>query len=166
MTRRWNAMLATAVVLAVTGCGEDDEVAAPPSTATSTAPPPATTPAAPKRTGTLIKLDGSDFGRILFDGRGQAIYLFTKDARERTRCFGACAEAWPPVYTRGEPRAGRGVEQTLLGTIRRGGRLQVTYAGRPLYFYAHEGLNEVRCQDVEEFGGTWLVVKGDGKAVR
>jgi predicted lipoprotein with Yx(FWY)xxD motif len=58
------------------------------------------------------------------------------------------------------------VRQALLGTIRREGRLQVTYAGQPLYFYAHEGPNQVLCQDVDEFGGTWLVVKGSGEPVR
>ncbi len=155
--------------LALAGCGADDEEPASPRTAApvSTTPPPTTATApAPKPTGTLIKLAGSDYGRILFDGRGQAIYLFTKDGRGRTRCFGACADAWPPVYTRGEPRAGPGVRQALLGTIRREGRLQVTYAGQPLYFYAHEGPNQVLCQDVDEFGGTWLVVKASGEPVR
>jgi predicted lipoprotein with Yx(FWY)xxD motif len=122
--------------------------------------------AAAKPTGTLIRLKGSQFGKVLFDGRGQAIYLFTKDARSRTRCFGECARAWPPVYTRGTPRAGAGVNARLLGTIGRGTRRQVTYRGRPLYFYAHEGRNVVTCQNVDEFGGTWLVVRGSGAAVR
>lgn len=170
MTRRRIAVPAVLAALALAGCGEDEETERPasaPAPAAST-PSPATTAApapAPRRTGTLIKLADSQFGRILFDGRGQAIYLFTRDMPDRTRCFGACAEAWPPVYTRGEPRAGPGVSQRLLGTIERDGRRQVTYRGRPLYLYAHEGPNEVTCHDVAEFGGTWLVVKRDGKPV-
>ena len=38
----------------------------------------------------------------------------------------------------------------------------MTYAGHPLYFYAHEGTYEVLCHDVVEYGGTWLVVRTDG----
>ena len=44
----------------------------------------------------------------------------------------------------------------------RHGTRQVTYGGHPLYFYAHEGKYQVLCHDVEEFGGTWLVVRPDG----
>jgi Secreted repeat of unknown function len=61
----------------------------------------------------------------------------------------------------------RGVKQSLIGTVRRrSGRLQVTYNGWPLYYYAHEGPREVKCQNVNEFGGLWLVVKANGRLVR
>jgi predicted lipoprotein with Yx(FWY)xxD motif len=51
----------------------------------------------------------------------------------------------------------------LLGVTRRDdGSRQVTYAGHPLYFSAHEGSYEVLCHDVVEYGGTWLVVRPDG----
>src|SRR5688572_22129991 len=116
MTLYRNCALAALATAALAGCGEDDEQAATPTTAppAATTAAPATTATTPaKPTGTPIKLAGSDYGRILYDGRGQAIYLFTKDGRDRTRCFGACAEAWPPVYTKGEPRAVAGVRQSL-----------------------------------------------------
>jgi len=101
---------------------------------------------------------------MLFDSKKQAIYIFERDHADRTVCYGACAEAWPPVFTRGKPRAGEGVRQSLLGTVeRRDGRRQVTYAGRPLYLYAHEGPGEVRCHNVNLNGGLWWVVGPDGK---
>jgi hypothetical protein len=48
-------------------------------------------------------------------------------------------------------------------TQRRDGTTQVTYAGHPLYYYAHEGRGQVLCHDVVEFGGTWLVVTPTGE---
>jgi hypothetical protein len=40
----------------------------------------------------------------------------------------------------------------------------VTYAGHPLYYYAHEGKTQVLCHDVREFGGLWLAVTPSGEA--
>jgi predicted lipoprotein with Yx(FWY)xxD motif len=109
------------------------------------------------------------FGRILFDGRGRALYAFTRDPRGgRSRCYSACAKAWPIYFARGRLLAGKGVRQSLLGTSRRrDGRLQVTYSGRPLYFYVGDKKpGQVLCQNVDEFGGTWLVVRPSGRLVR
>jgi predicted lipoprotein with Yx(FWY)xxD motif len=118
-------------------------------------------------TGTLIKILPSRYGPMLFDGRGQAIYGFTYDRRNLSRCYGSCARDWPPVLTRGRPIAGRNVRQSLLGTTRRrNGRLQVTYAGHPLYFYVNERRRQVLCQNVFSYGGLWLVVRPSGRLVR
>jgi predicted lipoprotein with Yx(FWY)xxD motif len=116
--------------------------------------------------GTTIKVVDSEYGRILADGRGQAVYLFDRETTRRPRCYGACAEAWPPVFAKGRPRAGGDARQGLLGvTRRRDGRRQVTYRGRPLYFYVHDSPGRVLCHDVREFGGLWLVVRPDGTPV-
>jgi predicted lipoprotein with Yx(FWY)xxD motif len=105
---------------------------------------------------------------MLFDDRGFALYAFTRDGRDTTRCFGDCAKAWPPYIVEGGPQAGPGARQDLLATIRRpDGSRQVTYAGRPLYYYVGDrepGI--VLCQNVVEFGGTWLVIRGGGSLVR
>jgi predicted lipoprotein with Yx(FWY)xxD motif len=94
----------------------------------------------------------------------QAIYMFEKDERNKSRCYGRCATAWPPVLTARRPKAGRGVDADLLGTTtRRNGDRQVTYAGRPLYTYAHEGRREVFCHDVRLNGGYWWVLDPEGK---
>jgi hypothetical protein len=61
----------------------------------------------------------------------------------------------------------KGVDGSLLGTIKRNdGTTQVIYNGHPLYYYAHEGPAQVLCQNVDEFGGLWLVVTPDGEPVR
>lgn len=113
--------------------------------------------------GTKITVRGSDFGRMLFGTSRQAIYVFERDSRNRSRCFGECARLWPPVYTNGRPVAGPGTRASLLGTIRRGSRRQVTYRGRPLYYYAREGPGEVRCHNVNLNGGLWWVIGPDGR---
>jgi len=114
--------------------------------------------------GTKITLRGSEFGTMLWGPKRQAIYVFQRDRRNASRCYGSCAEAWPPVYTTGRPVAGRGIRTSLLGTVRRrDNRLQVTYAGRPLYYYANERAGQVRCHNVNLNGGLWWVIGPNGK---
>jgi predicted lipoprotein with Yx(FWY)xxD motif len=115
-----------------------------------------------------LTVRSSQWGRIVFDGKGRALYAFTADRGGRSACSGACAAAWPPYLLRGGLRAGAGTKRALLGTIRRadGGR-QVTYAGRPLYYYVGDrDPGQVLCQNVREFGGLWLVVRPSGALVR
>jgi predicted lipoprotein with Yx(FWY)xxD motif len=114
--------------------------------------------------GTRITVSSSEFGPMLFGPKRQAIYVFQRDRFQRSRCYGDCARAWPPVYTTGKPVAGPGARRGLLGTIRRrDGRLQVTYRGRPLYYYAHEGAGQVLCHNVDLNGGLWWVIDSRGK---
>jgi predicted lipoprotein with Yx(FWY)xxD motif len=110
----------------------------------------------------------SAFGRILFDGRGFVLYAFTRDPRGKSACVRACASAWPPYLVKTRPQAGSGVKARLLGTTKRaGGRLQVTYAGRPLYYYVGDRrAGQILCQNVTEFGGLWRVVRPTGTLVR
>jgi len=115
-----------------------------------------------------LTVKSSAFGRVLFDGRGYVLYAFTHDAKGRSACYGACARAWPVYYAKGALRAGTGVRRSLLGTIRRrDGRRQITYAGRPLYYYVGDTkAGQIRCQNAVEYGGTWLVVRPSGRLVR
>jgi predicted lipoprotein with Yx(FWY)xxD motif len=180
MTHLLVTLLACAAVIA--GCGSDDEGA---GEGTERAPaagqPTADTSdmteteggveeagedkaaATKPRRGPRVTLRDSQFGPVLFDGRNRALYLFTRDPRRKTRCYGACAEAWPPFYAKGRPRAARGVDRDLLGTIeRRDGRRQVTYKGQALYFYVADPRGQVLCNDIVEFGGTWYAVDAKG----
>jgi len=114
--------------------------------------------------GTRVKVVSSDYGRVLADGKGEAFYLFDKENSKKPRCYGACASVWPPVLTKGKPKAADGVRQSLLGSTRRSnGKLQVTYAGQPLYYYVDDSPGTILCHDVAEFGGLWLVVKPNGR---
>jgi predicted lipoprotein with Yx(FWY)xxD motif len=116
--------------------------------------------------GATVKVVSSQFGRVIADKRGEAFYLFDKEAGRRSRCYGECAVAWPPVLTKGKPRAGKGADADLLGTTkRRNGKLQVTYNGHPLYYYKDDEPGRILCHNVDEFGGLWLVVNPRGDAV-
>jgi predicted lipoprotein with Yx(FWY)xxD motif len=167
MARLLAVLLAAALVV---GCGA--EAAESPSE-----PPPAAEDAdsstatrapqrKPRRRGIRIKAIDSQFGTIVGDGRGQAVYLFDREDSKESECYGDCARAWPPVLTRGRPVAGKGVRRRLLGTTRRrNGKRQVTYDGRPLYYYVDDAPGRVLCHNVLEFGGLWLVVRPDGTPV-
>ena len=114
-----------------------------------------------------VMVKASSFGRVLFDGRGFVLYGFTHDPRGKSACSGACARAWPPYVIKSVPRAGVGVAARLLGTTRRrNGSLQVTYAGRPLYYYVGDRKpGQILCQNITEFGGVWRVVRPSGRLV-
>ena len=109
------------------------------------------------------------YGAILFDASGRALYGFTRDRRGGpSQCYGECAVAWPVYFAKGTLRAGKGVKKSLIGTTRRrDGRRQLRYNGWPLYYYIHDTEpGEVSCQNVDEFGGLWLVVRPNGGLVR
>ncbi len=99
-------------------------------------------------------------GTILITASGYTLYRFTPDTSKKLACTGACTQAWPPlVLPKGvtHATAGSGVEQSLLGTRKRGTSLQVTYKGLPLYRYAADTApGQTNGQGV---GGTWFVVK-------
>jgi predicted lipoprotein with Yx(FWY)xxD motif len=144
-----------AAVLAL-GCGEAQTAEQPVAQAAERTAP----------RGVTVRAVRSQFGTILANGAGKAFYLFDKERSARSECYGECARAWPPVLTKGRPIAGRGIRASLLGTTRRrDGRLQVTYRGRPMYYYVADAPGRVLCQNVVEFGGRWLVVKPDGRPV-
>jgi predicted lipoprotein with Yx(FWY)xxD motif len=165
-------ILLTTGLLALAGCGDDDD-----DDSGGSAPAASGETAMEKKEGDAMKKEGdamkagtaitvgeSEFGDMLFDSNEQAIYIFEHDPKGESVCYGDCAEAWPPVLTKGDPKAGGGVNADLLGTVeRRDGKVQVTYAGQPLYFYAHEGPGEVKCHNVNLNGGFWWVVGPDGE---
>ncbi len=114
-------------------------------------------------TGTVIKTGNSQYGPMLFDSRGQAIYIWQLEDSSTAECYGNCAEEWPPVLTNGTPIAAGDVKSELLATTTRtDGATQVTYNGHPLYFYAHEGVGQVECHNVKTHGGLWWVIQPNG----
>lgn len=124
--------------------------------------------AAPRASkGALVTLGKTGLGKVLVDARGRTLYLFEKDRRGRSACYGACATYWPPVYSPAKPRAGKGVRASLLGVTKRSdGKRQVTYAGHPLYRYVGDTkAGQTTGEGLTDFGAAWDVVAASGQAV-
>lgn len=149
-------------------------VAAACATGTGTSASPATPSAA--RTGSHMATGTSTVwlraipgipGMALVSGNGRTLYLFEADRKGMSACTGSCATAWPPFTVTGRVRAGTGVRQSLLGTIRRSdGRTQVTYNGHPLYYFAGDTKpGAARGQGSKAFGAGWYAVNASGSKI-
>lgn len=106
-----------------------------------------------------------DLGKILVEGKGMTVYDFHKDKGGVSSCYGACAEAWPPVLTSGAPQPGNGASASMLGMVeRKDGTMQVTYAGHPLYtFTGDKKPGEASGNDISAFGAEWYTLMGNGQ---
>jgi predicted lipoprotein with Yx(FWY)xxD motif len=166
MSRTGNTLLGTALavplaVLAIAGCGGNDD--------NSGYSPPAASakPATSHRGGATVDVRSTSLGKILVDSQGRTLYLFEKDQGPKSTCSGACAAAWPPLTSSGKPKAGAGVKASLLGTTARSdGSSEVTYNGHPLYSYAgDQGPGDTNGQALDQFGAEWYVLSPAGQKV-
>jgi predicted lipoprotein with Yx(FWY)xxD motif len=169
--------LATDVVGTATGlAASTPEAAATSSTGTTSAPPVITTQttstseaSVPVTGETTIKATLSDnYGPILVDADGVAVYIYSKDTQNGTTSACTeqqCTSEWTPVTTQGAPIAGAGAIQKLLGTITRpDGTMQVTYNGWPLYYSNKDnGSGSTNGQGLEN---SWYLVSPAGKAIQ
>jgi predicted lipoprotein with Yx(FWY)xxD motif len=137
----------------------------PSATASSPSPNPSPSPAA---SGTTIAVaTNAKLGQILVDGKGMTVYLFVVDTGTTSTCYTSCAAIWPPVLTTGAPQGGTGATATLLGTTTRtDGKVEVTYAGHPLYYFVQDkAAGDTTGQGINGFGGLWWVLTPSGAAM-
>ena len=166
------AMLLVAV-MALAACGADEpasdtaasepaaaEVESEPAVAEVESEPESTTSEPSAGGAAEIAVESSDFGDILIDGEGMTLYVFDNDTDENSTCYDDCEANWPPLT--GDVTAGEGVDDSLLGTSEReDGTTQVTYAGKPLYYFAgDQAAGDTNGQAV---GDIWWVVGPDGE---
>jgi|SRR5579862_2856057 len=96
--------------------------------------------AAPTRA-TVKTAHNSKFGTLLVSSNGLTLYQLGTEKKGTIKCTGACATAWPPLLITGgaKPKAGPGVAQAELGTIKRLDHgTQVTYNGKALYRFGSD----------------------------
>jgi predicted lipoprotein with Yx(FWY)xxD motif len=107
-------------------------------------------------------------GTILAAGpKHLTVYLFAADKGSKSSCSGECAQVWPPVTTKGNPRASGGALASALGTTSRaGGVKQVTYKGHPLYYYVGDQRSGATTgEGIDSFGAAWYVLSPQGKEI-
>jgi predicted lipoprotein with Yx(FWY)xxD motif len=118
-------------------------------------------PASASGSGTLLKATDISGVNVLTNSKGLTLYLFAPDTPSTSKCYGSCAQYWPPVL--GTPKAGPGVTGSL-GTIRRSdGTIQATYDGHPLYTYiADTAPGQDHGNNLNLNGGLWKVIPVSG----
>jgi predicted lipoprotein with Yx(FWY)xxD motif len=88
---------------------------------------------------------------------GTTLYTLNK-----TACSGKCLTIWPPLLLpKGATKAvaGAGVNASMLGTKSVAGGLQVTYGGKPLYwFYKDKSPGKVNGNKLKDQWGVWSIV--------
>jgi predicted lipoprotein with Yx(FWY)xxD motif len=124
----------------------------------------ATGPSSPAK----VAVRTTKLGKVLVNGKGVTLYLFMKDKKGKSACSGACAQAWPPLLTKGRAKASGGASASKLGTTRRSdGTTQVTYNGHPLYtFVADRGKpGSTAGEGSKAFGAEWYVLATSGNKI-
>lgn len=145
-------------------------VAAPttaPSAAAS-AEPSESTAASPAAAAVSLALADSKFGKIIVDGQGKTLYMFTPDeAGGKPTCYDQCAGSWPALKAddAAAVSVGAGLDATKVTVVERtDGGMQVKYGEYPLYYFA----NDAAAGDVNGQGVAtkWYVVGADGEPIK
>jgi predicted lipoprotein with Yx(FWY)xxD motif len=151
------ASLLAALTVALAACGGTDDEGS--GTAATAAP---TTTTAQETTGVTVTVATSKLGNILVDADGRTLYAFTKDKGDQSACSGQCATNWPALT--GTATAGTGAQAALLSTsVQANGSTQVTYGGKPLYYFAGDA--KPGDTNGQGMGKVWFVVRGNGELV-
>jgi predicted lipoprotein with Yx(FWY)xxD motif len=143
-----------ALALVLTACGGGDDQA-------GTTP---TTAAAQQAAEGTVAVATTGLGDVLVDAKGRTLYVFTKDKGDQSVCSGKCAAAWPALTVTGAATPGTGAQASMLSTSKQAnGSTQVTYGGKPLYYFAGDAApGDTKGQGLND---VWFVVRGDGKLV-
>jgi len=173
-TRRLTALVMVATVV-LGACSSAASPTTPPASqppaatqppvATATPPAPSPSPAASPAASAgasvyeVAAVTTGNLAPYLTGEDGKTLYTLKSDSANKTTCTGGCATNWPPFsLDAGEStKPGTGVTGTLATFARPDGKMQVTYNGIPLYYFAHDAkAGETNGQGV---GGVWFVAK-------
>ncbi|MHB9019554.1 MAG: COG4315 family predicted lipoprotein [Minisyncoccota bacterium] len=76
------------------------------------------------------------FSSFLVGPLGMTLYFKEGDLNSSSCYKDQCAANWPTLFASGEPTGGKGVRTSDLGVLsREDGNKQITYKGKPLYYW-------------------------------
>jgi predicted lipoprotein with Yx(FWY)xxD motif len=158
MRNRWWATgaLAAATLTAAAACGSSGS-SSPGSSGSS-----ASSPASAASTSHGVKTAKIGGATVLTNTKGFTLYTFVPDTSTASKCYGTCAQYWPPLKG---PVSDHSVTGTF-GTIKRtNGTLQATYNGHPLYTYVSDTApGQAKGNGVNLSGGIWHEATVTGSA--
>jgi predicted lipoprotein with Yx(FWY)xxD motif len=105
---------------------------------------------------TVATTKNAKVGTILVSGK--TLYTLKPSA---TACTATCLKVWPAlVLPTGvtKAKAGSGVTAAKLGTVKHNGVVQVTYGGKPLYFFSGDTKPGQVNGNVTDTWGKWTAV--------
>jgi predicted lipoprotein with Yx(FWY)xxD motif len=97
-------------------------------------------------------------GRILVDGKGMTLYLYSRDVKGTSNCYDACETRWPILRPGADGKAtgAPDINGTLGVITRKDNTLQVTYNDIPLYYwFQDEKAGDAKGQ---ASGGVWWIL--------
>jgi predicted lipoprotein with Yx(FWY)xxD motif len=107
---------------------------------------------------TLSESTAGKMGKVLFVN-GKAVYVLSPSA---SPCDASCLKIWPPLTLSAgvsSATAGKGVQHSKVGTTAGpNGLRQVTYGGKPLYFFAGDNVKGKVKGNVTDQWGKWTAV--------
>lgn len=122
------------------------------------------TTVAPEQPTIMVRNDPT-LGSVLTDNQNRTLYFFARETKGTGACTGGCLNRWP-IFNADEiivPQGGI-LEAADFGSIGDGATKQLTYRGRPLYYYApgNDGVIEAAGQNGgDNFGTVWFAAKPD-----
>jgi predicted lipoprotein with Yx(FWY)xxD motif len=107
--------------------------------------------------GVSVRASRNDaLGPFITDKDGRTLYLFTRDTGGTSVCYGGCANTWPPLLVGAADPTLDGIGGAIGVTMRNDGNRQVTYEGKPLYYYAPDtNVGDTKGQGVNN---VWYVI--------
>jgi predicted lipoprotein with Yx(FWY)xxD motif len=91
-------------------------------------------------------------GEVLTDAQGMTLYIYDKDSKGMSTCYGDCADDWPPLIAKTDATASGPYSLVT----RRNGQKQWAFKGMPLYFYSDDTAKGQASGDGEN--GVWHVI--------
>lgn len=128
-------------------------------TASAFVPGTAAAATGPTTTSEISTAKSAKLGTILVSDTGNTVYILKPS---KTACSAKCLKIWPPVRLADgvtTATAGTGVDESKLGTMADAdGALQVTYAGKPLYWFSKDKAPGQVHGNVTDQWGKWSMV--------